>query len=101
MALKIEHVPMVHIDILESETRISAKDISLGIPFDAEVFFLDTSIDELNSLEKELSIVREHINENSMLYDPSWIPHYENHIKLVNILRDEHGIRNGIYVRRS
>ncbi len=44
--LKIEHVPMVHIDILETETGFTEREITFGINSEAEVFFLDTSINE-------------------------------------------------------
>lgn len=99
--LKIEHVPMVHIDILKHETGYKEKVICLDVSMDAEVFYLDTTSNELKTLEKELSIIKDKVREGSMLYDPNWIEWYKNHISLINLLREKYGIYNGIYVRRS
>lgn len=56
---------------------------------------------KLYSLHRELELCKEHINDNSMLWDPTWINLYEAQIALINLLREKYSIKNGIYVRKS
>lgn len=99
--MNIKHVPMISDIELAEELNLTTGDFAFGYSDSGYAIYFETTLEEIKKLEEEIKIIEERGDNNSMLYNPEWIPLYKNTITAIELLREKYGIVTGVYVRIS
>lgn len=100
--MNIKHVPMINDIELAEELNLTTEDFTFRFCADSgNVVYLATTLEEIEEYKKELKIIEERWDNDSMLYSPEWIPLYKNTITAIELLREKYGIVTGVYVKIS